>query len=227
MNLINTAYTGTAYYNQMVDTIRKCVHCPKFPSIDAKTMYMHILPVEKPRIESVYDNSLFKWKLIWNNIAFKFIQVNEREILFKYMYEILPTRKRMSIIGQGSSECKFCGAEESNIHFTYQCTFYKPVMDWFKALLFRCCDFTPNMIKVLMFDISHIERIKRNTCIVLVATYVTYIWIARKAELTPFAAIRLMKSKIMYNKSINLQRLKTNFFSVFTETYQNLEYGTM
>ena len=113
----------------------------------------------------------------------------------------------MSIIGQGSSECRFCGAEESKIHFTHQCTFYKPAMDWFKALLFRCCDSTPNMIKALMFDISYTERIKKNTCIVLVATYVTYIWIARKAELTPFAAIRLMESKIMYNKSINLRRL--------------------
>ena len=52
-----------------------------------------------------------------------FIQVNEREMLFKYMHEILPTRKRMSSIGQGSSKCKFYGAEESNIHFAYQCTF--------------------------------------------------------------------------------------------------------
>ena len=48
MNLANVAYTGTVYYNQIVDTIRKCVHCPKFTHIDSKTIYVHLLPIEKP-----------------------------------------------------------------------------------------------------------------------------------------------------------------------------------
>ena len=64
-------------------------------------IYEQLLPIEKPRIESIYDNSLFRWKSIWKNISLKFIQINERELVFKYMHEILPTRKRMSNIGQG------------------------------------------------------------------------------------------------------------------------------
>ena len=76
-----------------------------------------------------------------------------------------------------------------------------------------------------MFDISNIERIEINTCQILVATYITNIRIARKVELTPIAAIKLIKSKIMYNKYINLHRIRTKFNSVFTNCYKNMEYG--
>ena len=147
VNLPNVSYNGSVYYNQIVDTVRKCIRCPKFPYINSKMIYEHLLPIEKPRIESTYDNSLFRWKSIWKNISFKFIQVNERELVFKYMHEILPTRKRMSNIGQGSPECKFCNMEESNIHVSYQCSYYKPVIEWFKILLIKCCNFNPNMLK--------------------------------------------------------------------------------
>ena len=44
----------------------------------------------------MYGNSLFKWVAIWINITSKFIQVNKREIIFKYMHEILSTRKRIA-----------------------------------------------------------------------------------------------------------------------------------
>lgn len=146
----------------------------------------------------------------------------------------------MSSIGQGSSEVKFCGAEESNIHFAYQCTFYMPVLEWFKSLIYKCCSFNPKMIKVLMLDISNGDRIDKNTCIILVATYITNIWIARKAGLTPLAAIKLSKGKTMYNtninlyrfkamynKNINLYRFKAKFSTIFTESYKSLEYGNM
>ena len=78
-----------------------------------------------------------------------------------------------------------------------------------------------------MFDIPNIERTAKNTCIVLVATYVTNIWIARKLELTPSAAIRLIKGKIIYNKSINSHRLRNRFHLFLSEAYKELEHGTM
>ena len=63
------------------------------------------------------------------------------------------------------------------------------------------------MLKVLMLDMPNIERIAKNIFIVLVATYVTNICITRKIELSPIAAIKLLESKIMYSKFINLQRM--------------------
>ena len=172
----------------------------------------------------MYGSSIFQWKSIWRNLSFKYIQINERQFLFKYLHEIIPTGKRMSTIGQGSPDCKYCGMEESNIHFVYQCMVYKPVIEWFKMLLFQCCNFNPNMIKMLMLDIPNTEKREKNTCIILVATYITNIWIVRKAELTPVAAINLIKSKIMYNKFINVHRLRDKFSLVFTESYKTLEF---
>ena len=188
---------------------------------------MHLLPIEKPRIESLYDSSIFQWKSIWKKLSFKFIHINERLFLFKYLHEIVPTGKRMSIIGQGSPECKYCGMEESNIHFVYQCNVYKPVMEWFKMLILKCCNFNPNMIKVLMLDIPNVEKTEKNTCVILVATYITNIWIARKAELTPIAAINLVKSKVLYKKYINLHRLKDKFPLFSTDSYKTLEFANM
>ena len=54
INLHNVAYTGTDYYNQIVETIRKSVHYPKFPHINSKTIHTHLLPIEKTRIEYIY-----------------------------------------------------------------------------------------------------------------------------------------------------------------------------
>ena len=100
-------------------------------------------------------------------------------------------------------------------------------MEWFKSLLFKCCNFNPNMMKVVMFDISNADIIEKNTCIILIATYLTHIWIAGKAELTHISAIKLIQSKIMYNKGISLLRLKATLSSIFTDSYKNLEFGNM
>ena len=122
----NVSFVGTEYYNQIVVTLRKCIHAPKFPYIDSKMMYSYIKPEEKPKIENQYDNNIFKWPSMWKNIAFRFIQVQEREFIFKYMHDILPTKKRLATIqiGQNSSKCNFCDLEETNIHFTYECNYY-------------------------------------------------------------------------------------------------------
>ena len=78
-----------------------------------------------------------------------------------------------------------------------------------------------------MFDIANINRIEKNTCIILIDTYISNIWIARKMELTPTVAIRLIRHKIMYNKCINMYRLKNRLNLVFTDNYKELEYGHM
>ena len=78
-----------------------------------------------------------------------------------------------------------------------------------------------------MFDISNVNRLERNTCIVLVATYITNIWIARKLELSPNVAIRFIKGKILFNKLLHKYRLKGNFNLVFTDMYQALRHSNI
>ena len=229
VHLNKVHYVGTQYYIQIIETIVKCLHIPKFPDINSKTMYLYLMPKDKPKIEEMYDSSIFRWSSMWKCISFKYIHVKEREIIFKYMHEILPTRKRLGMISQGevTSECKFCGAEESNIHFTYQCIYYKPVIEWFKELVFKCCNFNPNMTKILMFDISNVNTQERNTCIILVATFICNIWKARRLDLPPMVAIKLLKDKILYNKKINQNRSRNKFLLFFTEVNSNLKQGNI
>ena len=75
-----------------------------------------------------------------------------------------------------------------------------------------------------MFDISNVNRLERNTCIVSVATFITNIWIARKLELTPPVTIKFIKGKILFNKLLNKYRLKTKFNLVFTDMYLTLKH---
>ena len=84
---------NTPYYENAIDGIKKCKSINGFPNIKSKVIYMHLLPDTKPSIETLYPN--YDWDNIWKNISFKYINVNDRPILFKYCHEILPNNKRL------------------------------------------------------------------------------------------------------------------------------------
>ena len=80
--------------------------------------------------------------------------LNEREMMYKYLHEILPTKKRLKDIRRiADSTCEYCAQEESNIHFVFQCEHYSAVVVWFKNILERFCGIvkkpTVNKIKFL------------------------------------------------------------------------------
>lgn len=37
------------------------------------------------------------------------------------------------------------------------CNYYKPVIEWFKQLLSKCCNINSSMIRILMFDIQGVN----------------------------------------------------------------------
>ena len=87
------SYTGNVYYQQIVKIIQKCIHVRGFPELNAKKIYDTIMPNGKPMIETYHPN--YQWKEIWNNLTSKVILPKEREILFKFHHEVLPTKKRL------------------------------------------------------------------------------------------------------------------------------------
>ena len=92
----NVAYVSTSYYNQGISTIRKCLKLNSFPNISSKMTYNHLLDKNPPKIQDKYP--LNNWKYIWENLHFRFIPVNMREIMFKYLHEILPNKHRLKQI---------------------------------------------------------------------------------------------------------------------------------
>ena len=142
------SYIGTEYYKEIIPIIRKCIHVRGFPYLTSKLIYSKIMPSNKPTIESHYI--LYNWSSIWKSLSSPFILIYERETLFKYLHEILPTNKRLKDIRSiASPKCDYCEHEESNIHFVFQCERHIEVISWFKRLLERFCNIeNPQMIKL-------------------------------------------------------------------------------
>ena len=84
------SYTGTQYYSLIIEIIRKCIHVRGFPLLTSKQIYGHIMPLSKPTIESLYQNC--QWKNIWKNLVSVFVLPKEREVIFKFLHEVLPTK---------------------------------------------------------------------------------------------------------------------------------------
>ena len=122
LNLPRTQSHGnTPYFEFTVDAIKKCSSHKNFPNLRSKDIYETIMPMCKPNIELLYPN--YDWKNIWIHLNFRYINVHDRNVIYKYIYEILPTNKRRYQIQQKDSPlCERCQVEESNIHKFYYCS---------------------------------------------------------------------------------------------------------
>ena len=85
----NSSRTNAPYYEFSVDTIRKCKSHKNFPNLKAKDIYGILSPQCKPYIEDLYHN--YDWKNIWRQLSFRYMNLQDRNIMFKYIHEILPT----------------------------------------------------------------------------------------------------------------------------------------
>ena len=133
------SYTGTEYYSLIISIIRKCIHVRGFPLLNAKQIYSNIMPTVKPTIESIYQT--YKWKTIWSNLCSAFVLPKEREVIFKFLHEVLPTRKRLKEMKKAqSSACNYCGQEESNIHLVSCCPKTKDVIVCLGNMLRKYCN---------------------------------------------------------------------------------------
>ena len=87
------SYINTAYYEYSIETIRQSYHLKNFPNIFSKDIYKMLYVIKQPEIEKLYP--VYDWKAIWKNVMFKPIDVYDRNIIFKYIHEILPNGKRL------------------------------------------------------------------------------------------------------------------------------------
>ena len=90
----DASHINAPFYEFSVETMRQCYHLKGFPNVNSKSIYKMLLPITKPEAENMYPN--FNWNNIWNNLCFKFINVYNRQIMFKFPHEILPNRKKLS-----------------------------------------------------------------------------------------------------------------------------------
>ena len=211
---------NTPYYENTIDIIFKCVGHKKFPNLKPRDIYEIIVPHCQPNIVTMYPN--YDWPNIWRRLNFKYIRITDREILFKYLYEILPTNKRLNQIKiEDSPLCKFCQIEDSNVHRFYYCGTVRECLSWLRKVLFYICGIQLNsLLKILYLDFPKIETRNMNSLCVLISGYITTVWYNRK----DLRFIRnLVMAKFIRDQRFNLKLLGENARKVFSENYCNMD----
>ena len=159
----NIAYVSTSYYSPGITTIRKCLKLNSFPNISSKMIYSHLLDKPEPKIQGRYP--MYNWKYIWGNLHFKFIPVNMREIIFKYLHEILPNKCRLKQIRRSNDElCETCNVPETNIHMMYNCQDVILPKRFLLNLLSHCSVGEINLLRFMFLDISKRDKKLKKNC---------------------------------------------------------------
>ena len=155
---VNVSPLTTPYYSSVTATLRACSKLRNFPNITSKLIYEFILLKQPPKVEEKY--SLFNWKTIWKNLAFKCIRSDDRCILFKYLHEILPNNSRLyEIKRKPSPNCDMCNLEENNLHMMYYCKNKEFTVKYLRGLLQKCLDVDNiSLIKMLFLDTTGFNK---------------------------------------------------------------------
>merc|ERR1712240_194841 len=158
--------------------------------------YQQIMPKCKPNIESCYG--LYNWSSIWKNLSSVYILLNEREIMYKYLHEILPTKKRLKDIRVSqNSICDHCTHEESNTHFVYQCECHREIIIWFKSLLRKYCYLdNPQLIKLCFLVTPNIDKKSKNAIIMFMSTFIVSMWQVRDGNMNQNVVKSFIKRKL-------------------------------
>ena len=172
------SFTSTPYYDKGISTIRNCLRINGFPNISSKTAYRHMLNSPTPKIQERYP--LHNWECIWKNLHFKYIPVNTREIIFKYIHEILPNKQRLKQIRRSMNDlCDSCDRPETNIHMVYFCRDIELPKRFLENMLTHCRIGEYNFLKLFFLDISKREKRQTNTAVLLITLYISSVWYGR------------------------------------------------
>ena len=166
---------------------------------------------------------------MWNNLCSVLILPNERETLFRYLHEIVPTKKRLKDIRAiASSVCEYCIHEESNTHVVYQCERYKENVRWFKTILQRFCDIRdPQLLRLSFLETPKLNRKSRNATVFFLSTYIVGMWQARGNNMDPGACTNFIKGKIMQKQRLIKCFLGDKMENIFTSKLCNLKWSDL
>ena len=116
----NVSYVNPEYLSEPITIIRKLKNFKTFPIVNSNNIYDCLLPKCQPLIQS---KIVINWKSTWHNLNFKYINLSERDILFKHLHGILTTKLRLFNIKQVASPlCNRCNIIEDNLHMFSLCS---------------------------------------------------------------------------------------------------------
>ena len=210
------SYLSTPYYEFTVREIRKCHQVKNFPNLNSKIIYRTLLP--DTIIEKHKD---FFWNNIWTNLNSKYINSNDRIICFKFLHEILPTKKRLAQMKiRNNPNCEVCNIEDDNRHMFYYCKKVNLSLLFIKKLIRYLCEIPiVDFIKLLHLDLPKTNKKIKNTLCIILSTYTSCIWYNRER---PNYVVNAMKAKIVKDCRMKKKIFGDKFRNLFTEKYQGI-----
>ena len=191
-----------------------------FPNVTSRNIYEHIMVRNIPKVEERYG--LFNWKVIWKNVAFKYICSYERCVMFKYVNEILPNKLRLfNMKRRPSPNCEACNTEENNLHMVYYCKEVKQLLcflrELLKKVLFR---YDLSLVKLLFLDTSILSQREGNTVVALVTNYICTIWYNRGHT---GDKLYILKKNILSSHRYQKTILKDKMPKIFNNKYCEID----
>ena len=166
----NVSFMCPKYLDNLVQSTRKLIHIPKFPNINSQAIYSTFLPkVQSPENHAITTN----WKRSWKNMNFVYMDIREREIMFKFLHNIITTKKRLHQIKHAESPlCETCHVHEDTKHMFAECIKVIILNDYFKKLLRNVCGIEcRNINRILHLDITANSKKDKYCCYISIILY--------------------------------------------------------
>ena len=152
-------------------------------------------------------------------LTFKYISLHERDVIFKYLHGILPTKARLYKMKQINSPlCPLCNILEDNNHMFLKCKKIQSVLDYFKIVLRKTCNIEHiNLEKLICLDLKLKTKKQLNTAIILTVHYISTIWYnrCRNVQIDPV----FFKTNVINHHRLLSLILKDRKPNIFTEKY--------
>ena len=150
----------------------------------------------------------------------------DRCIVYKYLYGILPTNKRLKEIKiNRDAKCNYCQAEDSNMHKFLHCHKIKKSVQWLTKFIEDVCNIKVNCLsEFLMLDFPFINRKMVNTLSVVVCNYISCIWLNRD-DLEYID--KKLKAKIIKERNLIKYILKEKARQKFCDRYCDIGFREM
>ena len=154
---------------------------------------------------------------------FVYMDIWERELMFKFLHNILTTKKRLYQIKRADSPfCETCNALEDNQHMFSDCFKVIIIRDYFKYLLRNICGIESIcMNKTLHLDIKSQSKKDTNTAIILTTAYISTVWFNRSS--TSQIQTSHYQTSILRHKTLLSMILKNKMSEIFSIKYCDIE----
>ena len=194
------AFISPHFYSCAIDVLRRICNIEGFLMMNSKHVYDVLIPNIAPKVEEAYP--LFNWQVIWTNLHVKFIAPKQRELLYRYIHETLPTNDRLLMLGiKDNNRCDQCTEIENNMHIFYFCKQKVVLVNWITDTIKALCgpNIRVNLMRFLMFHIDIKCKKIKNTIIMLLSDYIFCVWIGRQEGYSVDRILKFLRGRIKYN----------------------------